>query len=372
VHLVVACALMLAGISTVSIAAAQPAGGGSAKDPLKLFEPMYPVFESARCVNCHGVVDPIAGINHDKIEGVPLDVGNMLPGQDGNSACLECHDENAQNSVWRLAPSELSFANKSPLELCKQIRADNGLQSGGAQSFAMFLNHLSNDQLIGMAFEGKRAMTENDPSPPPMDRGQFVSFARRWLQEGKAECGIWNGTISQHIVASGFETWDVTIDIDVKDGEARGQVHGTGHIHQTGQGCFVRDDSLTIDTGNTTVGVDLGVLVNSDLLPTGLPQIPVPANLPPGVPPPPLFGSNNGYQLILRITNVDANDHWEQINQPPSCAHTSGDNPFPFTYGGGVVNKTFDPKDPDHLHDTDVFQGPNGATITTTWDLSRD
>lgn len=351
-------------------AAAQPAGGGGTKDPLKLFEPMYPVFSSPRCANCHGGVDPIQGINHDTIEGVQLDAGNMLPGQDGNSACLECHDENADTSVWRLAPSQLSFVGKDPLKLCQQIRGDNGLQDLDAQSVATFLNHLSGDQLIGMGFEGKRAMTENDAEPPPMDRATFVSLARRWIQEGKARCGPWNGTVTQHIVSPGPTTWDVTLEITVKDGEARAVAHGVGHMHGSGQGCFMRDDTFTIDTGNTTVPVDLSILVNRDLG-VAIPQVSLPAGLPAGIPAPPDFGNANGYMLTLRVTGIDGNDHWEQVNQPPSCAHTSGDMPFPFTLGGGVLNKVLDPQAPDHLHDTDVQQS-TGGTITTTWDLTRE
>lgn len=382
IHLAIGCTLIAAGVMGVGVAAAQPAGGG-AKDPLKLFEPIYPVFTSARCANCHGAVDPINGINHDKIEEVPLDAGNMLPGRDGNSQCLECHDESADTSVWRLAPSQLSFGDKAPLELCRQVRDDNGLRDGDAARFQEFINHLSGDQLIGFAFEGRRAMVDNDPQPPPMTRAQFVSFAQRWLQEGKAKCSTWNGTISQHIVSSVAPNWDITVDISVKDGDASAEVHGTGHQHVTGQACYVRDDTFSIDSGNTLIPTDLTVQLNRDLpsapgapsvqgLPPGIPALPpgVPA-LPPGVPlPTGLGGDPNGYALILRMPPIDSNDHWEQVD-PPGCGRTTRDDHFQYQYISLQITKVLDPKNPDHLKDTDVQTSP-GGTVTTTWDLTRE
>ena len=97
---------------------------------------------------------------------------------------------------------------------------------------------------------------------------------------------------------------------------------------------------------------------------------PLPAGAP-GIPAPPNFADNNGYSFVLRIPAVQGNDHWEQVNSPPACAHTSGNTPFMLTPAGGIVNKMLDPSSPDHLHDTDVQQEP-GATITTEWDLTRE
>jgi hypothetical protein len=73
---------------------------------------------------------------------------------------------------------------------------------------------------------------------------------------------------------------------------------------------------------------------------------------------------------VLRIPGVNGNDHWEQVNSPPSCAHTSGNSPFTLMPAGGVVNKMLDPGSPDHPHDTDVQQQPD-SSITTEWDLTR-
>ena len=147
----------------MATAAAQPAGGGSAKDPFRLFQPMMTVFSHPRCSNCHGAVDILAGINHDQLEksDVPLNEdGDMLAGQDGNDKCRECHDEDEKNSVWRLAPKSKIFAGKDVKSLCAELRDVNGLTD--APNRADFLQHVSNDQLIGFGFEGKRGMVDND------------------------------------------------------------------------------------------------------------------------------------------------------------------------------------------------------------------
>jgi len=189
IHIAAGCALTVIGATAIAAAAAQPGGGGSAKDPLRLFAPMMPVFSHPRCSNCHGAVDVLAGVNHDQLEksDVPLnDDGDMLSGQDGNAKCRECHDEDEQNSVWRLAPRSKTFAGKDVKSLCTELVDVNGLTDPARR--ADFLQHLTSDQLIGFAFEGRRGMVDNDQQQPPMDRPTFVNLARRWLDEGKARC----------------------------------------------------------------------------------------------------------------------------------------------------------------------------------------
>ena len=212
-------------------------------------------------------------------------------------------------------------------------------------------------------------MVDNDQQPPSMDRPTFVNLARRWLQEGKARCSAWSGTITQTIDQTGPMMSKTTIQVTVKDGDAIAAVHMTGHRQTTGQGCSMRDDTFTADTDGDLA--DLTILVNRDLLSVpGFQAPPLPA-VPPGMPAPPNLGDNNGYSFVLRIPAVQGNDHWEQVNTPPSCVRTSGNTPFTLTPAGGVVNKMIDPRTPDHLSDNDVQQQP-GAIITTEWDLTRE
>jgi len=64
-------ALLLAGslafATGVGDVAAPPATARNrvADEPLVLFQKMMPVFMHPRCLNCHGVVDPVSGQNHE-------------------------------------------------------------------------------------------------------------------------------------------------------------------------------------------------------------------------------------------------------------------------------------------------------------------
>src|SRR5712692_5781248 len=119
VRMAVGLALLLSGAAFVGAAAAQ---GGGARDPLKLFEPMYPVFSDDRCSNCHGNVNVVTGDGHPggPVKGVQIDKdGDMCCDSRINLVCAGCHDEGhvtdedgVERSPWRLAPKAMSFVGK--------------------------------------------------------------------------------------------------------------------------------------------------------------------------------------------------------------------------------------------------------------------
>jgi hypothetical protein len=407
----VGCALALMGASAIGVGAAQSNGvlaarggasilaqGGAVQDPLQLFEPMMPVLTHERCSNCHGGVDVFSDQSHgggalEKSE-VPLNgKGDMLPGQDGNTTCTKsgCHDENAANSVWRLAPKQMSFVGKDALTLCKQMRQENGLATGDPAAFDAFKRHIENDQLIGFAFEGYRAQLDNmpdpatgqkdDAEPPPMQRPEFLQLASRWLDEGHARCGPWTGTIvetvHQSITGGGAEqVLDFQIDIAVDGGEAKAHVTGSGYTQSRGPGCQLRRDDVSIDQKD--VPVDLHIIMANDLAVPGfqVPSLPSPSQIvPPGVNVPsnvPSPFTQDTYSMILTLPPMQGIDHWEQHDNTiqGGCTTTRGDLPFIPSLGGTTIAKPLDPNDKDHLHDTDTQQAGQD-TITLDWDLSR-
>src|SRR5262249_34124105 len=149
----------------------------------------------------------------------------------------------------------------------------------------------------------------------PIDRATFVQMADRWLREGRARCGPWTGTISQTVTRKLVtplteDVIDAQIDIDVQDGDGTAHVTVTGHQSSKGQACESHRDDFKVDVQN--IPVELNILVNSDMLgQVGLPGgLPVPANLPPGVPKPD-FGPD-AYTLIVRVTSdIKGSDHFE-------------------------------------------------------------
>ena len=413
--------LMLAGASSLGAAAAEPslgvsnasrvsvtaaqAGGGS-RDPLRLFSAMMPVFSSPRCVNCHGGVNVHTGDGHEAGEiDVDLDsTGDMRPGAQGNQICLNCHDEGASvatnddgtaatnpdgtttlNGPWRLAPGVMSFVGKDALTLCKQMRETNALTEEDPIAFAAFIRHLSTDPLIGFAFEGLRGITPSSPEgpvtaeKPPMDRPTFVQLAQRWLSEGKAKCTPWKGTITQTTTKNlktplTEDVTDSTVTITLKDnGDQTAHLHMAGHLYQTGQGCFSARDTYAVDADATP---EVSILVSRDLnsipgfTPPAAPSLPAGVSLPPNVPAPPNLLGGDTYTIVFTVPSVTGSDHQEQRTEP-GCRLSTSDHSFPFTAAGGTLAKPLDPKQPDHLKDSDTTtQGP--AKVTTAWDLTRD
>jgi hypothetical protein len=391
--------LMLGGLSVIGVAAAQAnvvaaQGGGAVNDPLQLFEPMMPVLTHERCANCHGGVDVFSDQSHGggalEKSDVPLNAkGDMLPGQSGNSTCTQsaCHDEDAANSVWRLAPKQMSFVGKDALALCKQMRQENGLATGDPAAFDAFMSHIENDPLIGFAFEGYRAQLDNMPDPaknqpgdaePPtmMDRATFAQLATRWLDAGHARCGPWTGTIagtfSQTLTTPLTEqVTTIQADIAVDGGDAKAHVTMTQHSTSRGQGCYLRIDDVKIDQKD--VPVDLHILVANDLSTIPGFQIPTLPALPQGVPALPNPLGQDTYTLILTLPPLTGTDTFEEHNPTAQggCPVTRGDHPITLSpLAGTQIAKPIDPNDRDHLHDTDT-QHANGSSVTWDWDLSR-
>jgi hypothetical protein len=398
-------------------AAAQNAG---VKDPLKLFEPMMTTLNSPRCQNCHGGVNAITGDNHPggAIDDVPLDSNGDMQVADGtNSACLTCHDEadtSTGDSAWRLAPHALTFVGKDTPAMCEQMRQRNGLTTGDPEQFDAFLRHVSNDQLIGFAFEGRRGMTDNTPDPPPTTRSAFVDQATHWLNEGQAACGPWNGSITATFSASSVEpeldeAADLKVAIDVKGSDATATVHLATHSlldpKPLSDGCrLYRHSTLAFDT---QVPIGFAVLFPRDLaaavpgfqipvvpavpnLPN-LPNLPNIPNLPtlpnsPAVPSAASVPGQSGlapgqYLLVFSAPLMQTTLHTEQVVEP-GCKVTVSDMPFRLALPAANFQKSLDPNNPDHLHDTGTYPGglslvtatPATAIsdLATTWDLTRN
>ena len=199
--------LMLAGVGTVSFAARTMSVAAQAVtegDPLALFAELMPVFSSPRCTNCHGGTNPQTNLNHvgGQIDVQMDSIGNM--NRDTNGACLECHTAPAAKSGdWHLAPVPMAFVNKDTLAMCRQLRFFNTLNDPARR--VVFLEHLRNDPLIGLAFAGRGGIDDDSPfaddvpaDPPPMGYGEFLAAAQRWVDDGQAACSNkWTGTITE-------------------------------------------------------------------------------------------------------------------------------------------------------------------------------
>ena len=245
----------------------------------------------ARCVNCHGKVNPYidgTGIDpNDPFKDPEAPVAQIEHGggkqkHSENPAiidqgCKKCHNDMAKEHTWveigdkpptwpeagpfpnwTLAPTFLSFVDKDATTLCRQIKKQTG-------SADRFLGHLKDDNgqpnFAGTAFLGNRGLGEDDlegfdvkPEPPSISHAQVMKLGQDWLNamggkyQGDDSCGcelthaLWSGTIHYVSQYSGDEghnelqDWSgsslTTVTVTVSNGV--GTWHG--HVEAKGQG----------------------------------------------------------------------------------------------------------------------------------------
>jgi len=179
-------------IVTLAMLAPEPSRPPAPKEPLEYFTEMMPVFTHARCINCHGDVDPFTNRDH---EG-----GQIAPGE--NCTRSGCHTQANNTNVgpvaeaddWKMAPQAVwfvkpaaagGFTPKTDRELCEQM-ADRVANRGKQE----FMDHLQGDFQIKLAFLGQSGGANADPQgdPPPMPKRKFELAAAQWMDDGFAVC----------------------------------------------------------------------------------------------------------------------------------------------------------------------------------------
>jgi hypothetical protein len=147
-----------------------------------LFTEAGKVLTSARCVNCHPAGDrPLQGETHRLHQ--PL----VARGPDGFGTpamrCATCHQSANFDPAgvpghphWHLAPSEMAWQNKTPGEICTQIK--DPARNGG-RSLQQILTHVADDSLVGWAWApgGGR-------EPAPGTQKELGALIQAWLNTG--------------------------------------------------------------------------------------------------------------------------------------------------------------------------------------------
>ncbi len=196
-----------------------------------------------RCVNCHGGVNPFingVGIDPDdpfKDPEAPVSKINHGGGKQQHEntgimdqGCKKCHrgmaaegawieigdkprelPDGAPSPNWTTAPTFLSFVDKDPVTLCRQIKKATG-------SANAFIGHLKNDNgranFAGTAFYGNRGLDQDSmddehlkPQPPSITHAALVKLGQDWIDamggkfQGDEGCGceirhsLWTGQI---------------------------------------------------------------------------------------------------------------------------------------------------------------------------------
>ncbi len=229
------------------------------------FDKLMPLFQSKRCFNCHGGINPFVGVqmNGETSPVQPrgthpeLDKGEnvVVFNPDGSEnvtktfqGCVTCHDAGAfQSGKWRLAPFEpdmrfsigTSGIPKASVDICKQVK-----KHGRVPGAAGFIGHMTDDNgdtgapFLETAFAGTMALDPDETDraaddlrnqggyPAPitvMTRGQAVQFAKDWVANmgGKFrqpdDCGCKEHHYALRVLAHGSMqmggmTWNLRFD----------------------------------------------------------------------------------------------------------------------------------------------------------------
>lgn len=195
VEVAVAVAGLLASLLTTYAVADDPADRlasvdsfASISDPAArsaaIFTELGKVLTNPRCVNCHP-----AGDRPHQGDVMRLHQPPVERGADGSGLpamrCPICHkDANFEpagvpgNPLWKLAPREMAWEDKTLAEICAQIKDP---ARNGNRPLEALVEHIGSDQLVGWAWApgGKR-------KPAPGTQKEAGALVEAWVQTGAA------------------------------------------------------------------------------------------------------------------------------------------------------------------------------------------
>jgi len=352
------------------------------RQALDAFDLMLPVVFHARCLNCHGGVnpylDPAVGRH---LGGAMVDTtGAPMP----DSNCQDCH---GLLPGWTLPGDAMFFAGRSPTDLCMQFKM---FAPGGGAEFVRHIEHEPGlPQFIKNAFVGDRALntagevayesaTGQMPvaEPAPGVHGDFVILARNWANAigsgwnespecGCAVSGAWHGTITakgsfvgagmpgellvsshatvmlESVPTPSFASGQRVRAYQATGGQVSWGVLATGACRGSASGTFALD-TLDVD-GNPMAELRLENVTGG-----GTRYQPTTGSWPDRWSP--IFTVQctiSGTQVALPMTNLLPTWwHYDILNPPESA-------------------------DPDRLRGSYVWAPGPGSTIRWEWDLKR-
>ena len=162
------------------------------------FRKVLSVLRHPRCANCHGAINVYdEATTHPG--GVMVDVTEDIFGDKviipkKAAICVMCHDEG--NGLWiqkTIPTSEIQWANLSDRELWMRLQktritVDPENKDTRPSTGALLIDHVGNDHLIDLAFQGKRGMGTDsyygvpEADPPPLTKAQFLVALKDWVE----------------------------------------------------------------------------------------------------------------------------------------------------------------------------------------------
>lgn len=137
-----------------------------------------------RCANCHPAGDSPTQGDQASLHDPPIVRGAEGDGVPG-LRCGTCHqDKNLELArvpgapSWRLAPSSMAWAGRSPSALCEQIK--DPARNGG-RTLAQLVEHAAHDPLVAWGWAPGHGRT-----PAPGTQARFGALVAAWVETGAA------------------------------------------------------------------------------------------------------------------------------------------------------------------------------------------
>lgn len=152
----------------------------SADEGLTAFADIYAVSTHPRCMNCHPDGDaPMQGDDSHEhtfgitrfspLEGVHCSACHAPAGVGDGAAPLPPAD-----AIWSMPPKAMAFQNRSPAQLCNQLK--DGAVNGG-RGFTGLAHHIEEDHLLITSWHSGRAA-------PPISHEELVQRFITWGRAG--------------------------------------------------------------------------------------------------------------------------------------------------------------------------------------------
>lgn len=150
------------------------------EEGLAAFEDIFAVSTHPRCLNCHPDSDtPYQG---DDSTPHTMNITRTSPAQGVH--CQQCHPSTAvgdgawplppADPVWSMPSREMAFENRSPQQLCEQLK-DPAVNGG--RGLVELTEHVENDHLLMTSWHSGR-------TPPPISHEELVERFETWSAAG--------------------------------------------------------------------------------------------------------------------------------------------------------------------------------------------
>ncbi len=138
------------------------------------------VLRSPRCANCHP--DGDRPLQRDDGRVHAQNVTRQFEQLGGK--CGTCHQPFNLNGAhmppgapnWHLAPRSMAFVNRTPAELCRQLKDP---AKNGGKTLEQLLHHVKEDALVKWGFA-----PGDGRSKPPLSHEAFVARFAAWVEQG--------------------------------------------------------------------------------------------------------------------------------------------------------------------------------------------